>query len=163
MILENSSLVSGSDLITSKFFLRFSIFFMPTIVEMRHLIGMDLTSCRCFETGSLMFLIWGISTSLTLPSNSGLLDIKFIWRRLQMTTSIFMSTCVYPEAVVAWNSCHFSVKASGIATPMGTWMNLKPCLSLQPICSANSIHFWRLKYILSSSIFALKQSHVAIP
>jgi hypothetical protein len=25
------------------------------------------------------------------------------------------------------------------------------------------MHFWRLKYILSSSIFALKQSHVAIP
>lgn len=141
----NSSLVSGSLLIISKFFFKFSIFFMPTRVVIRQRVGIDLTSCRCFETGSLIFVIWGICTSTTRPSRSGLLAIKFIYRRLHTATSIFRSFDCWPKVPTLLNSYHFSAKASGIATPIGTWINLKPCLPLPPICSANSIHFYRFK------------------
>lgn len=147
MTLLNSSLVKGSFLITSKFFFRFSIFFIPTRVLMRHLGGIDLINCKCFATLSLILVIDWICTSLTLPSRIGLLAITFIFSMLQRDTRILYSVYFWAEEAEFGSvySCQGSTNASGIATPIGTWINLKLCLSLPPIYSATSKHFYRLK------------------
>ena len=135
---------------------------------MMHLGGKLLINYKCLETGSLIFFIEAMSISLTFPSNNGLETIKFIYRILHKETRIFPLLYFCNNEFSAYDasstySCHSSTIASGIKTPIGAYINLNPCVSLPPIFYAKSWTFCKLKYILSSSGFALKHSQVAIP
>ena len=75
---KNSSLFNGSFFTTSKFFFMFSRDFIPHIVDMIHLGGIDLTNCRCLATGSEIFYMASILISRTPPSRIGFETIMFI-------------------------------------------------------------------------------------
>ena len=90
MALRNSSIVSGSWASTSlKFVFTLVKLFIPHIVEIRHLGGRERMSYRCLATGSVMFVIDGMSTSRMRDSASGFDTIRFICNKLQSDTRIF--------------------------------------------------------------------------
>ena len=97
---------------------------MPTMVEIRHLGGIDLTSCKCLATGSTVGAeIDGMSMSLTRLSTRGFDAITFIFSMLHIATRIFISGSVGSAVAVTFygtNSYQLSTNASGMSTFIGT-------------------------------------------
>jgi hypothetical protein len=122
--------------------------FIPVIVEIKHLGGIDLTNYKCLDAGLEILDREGMSTSTHYPPSKGLEAIKFIFRRFIIDTNIFRSGSLSsivvgeaaPDKLFSSNSYHCSMKASGVITPTGTCVNLNPW-SRPPIFSASSTHF----------------------
>ena len=100
---------------TSKFLFKFSVDFIPHIVEMMHLGGRLRTNCKCLATVSSMLVMFGILVSFVAPSRMGLEQIMFISKRLQTATICFKLNLFSPSMY----SYHGSVSASCIRTPTG--------------------------------------------
>ena len=71
---------------TEKFEFKCDTCFMPTIVEMMQRGGIDLISCKCFDTGSEISFMLSILISFTFPSSIGLETMTFICSRLATDT-----------------------------------------------------------------------------
>ena len=115
---KNSSLFIRGFLITSKLDLTFVYSFMPTNVDFKALLGIDLINYKCLAP-RLKTLIFDLESGMLVqcPCNNGCEEMTLISISAQAAKSIF---CLMTPELLSSTAYQGSTKASGIKMLIGT-------------------------------------------
>ena len=99
---------------------------MPTTVETKHFVGIDLTNCRCLEERLNISGTASLDNGIfeQRPCSNGCDVIKLIYKSVSAPTRI-LGLCTLSSS----KSCQGSINASGISIFTGTYTNRRLCFS----------------------------------